>query len=107
MNTRSRSRLTWLAIFAAVIAATTPAWATITDDINPFGPSVRVTLRNTANHSVDGTVFVTANVASSTGLAVQTASTSYSIPAGDKLDVVVQFSGTVQNVSAVDPVDEK
>jgi len=107
MRIRSRTRLILLTSCAALIALTAAAWATITDDINPFGPHVRVTLRNTATHSVDGTLFVTANVVSSAGIVEQTASAKYSIPADDKVDVVVDFSGKVKSVSAVNPVDEK
>jgi hypothetical protein len=31
----------------------------------------------------------------------------YSIPAGDKVDVIVEFSGKVKSVSEVKPVDDK
>jgi hypothetical protein len=52
-------------------------------------------------------VFVTANVQSSTGIAEQTASAKYSIPTGDKVDVIVEFSGKVKSVSEVKPIDDK
>ncbi len=107
MSLRSRSKLILLASLAAILALTTAAWATIVDDINPFGPRVRVTLRNTASYAVGGTLFVTATVQSSAGIAEQSGSAKYSIPAGEKVDVVVEFSAKVKSVTEVKPVDEK
>lgn len=105
MNIRSGNRLIGLAALAALVALASTAWATITDDINPFGPHVRVTLRNTLSSAVEGTVYVTANIQSA-GPAVQTVSAKYSIAPNDKVDVVVDFSGKVKEVTEVKPVDE-
>ena len=96
------ARMSAVAVRALGIAL--PAWATITDDINPFGNIVRVRLINPETVAVSGTVTVQAGL--STGLAVQS-SAPYPIPAGGDLVVDVEFPDKVEQVIEVSAVDEK